>query len=230
MRKTSVLLWCLVVHAGAACAAPLATLDRDGAWVSVEAYGDNVVHVTIAADKGEVLKGPGFGILRDASDNSAFKHTGDAQGDTFVSGAIRLHVDAAPPPHAPSLGEKYFAPSLAPVALQVHNPSGELLVDMTGWEMSPHVVSGEKTWQVGASFVPHADEHYYGMGQNQEGILDLRGRVIDCRHWYDAPAGEQLCVPFMVSSRGYGIIWDNPSATRLIAAIHGRTAFQSTVG
>jgi alpha-D-xyloside xylohydrolase len=31
-------------------AAPIATLDRNGAWVSVEAYGPNVIHVTIAAD------------------------------------------------------------------------------------------------------------------------------------------------------------------------------------
>ena len=48
---------------GAAHAAPLATLDRNGAWVSVEAYGPNVVRVTIATDKAEALKGPGYGIL-----------------------------------------------------------------------------------------------------------------------------------------------------------------------
>jgi alpha-D-xyloside xylohydrolase len=70
------------------------------------------------------------------------------------------------------------------------------------------------------------------MGQNQEstGPLDLRGRVLDCKHWYDAPAGESVCVPFMVSSKGYGIVWDNPSATRFIAGINGRTSFQSNVG
>ena len=27
----------------------------------------------------------------------------------------------------------------------------------------------------------------------QEGKLDLRGRTIDCRHYYDAPAGETVC-------------------------------------
>ena len=60
--------------------------------------------------------------------------------------------------------------------------------------------------------------------------LDLRGRVLDCKHWYDAPAGETVCVPFMVSSKGYGIVWDNPSATRFIAGVNGKTAFQSQVG
>ena len=226
MTCAMVLLACTAV----ATAAPIATLDRDGAWVSVEGYGPNVVHITIAVDKAEVLRGPGFGILAQGADSSAFRQARDVGGDTFASSALKLHVDAAPPPHVPSQGEKYFAPSLAPVALQVRNTRGELLLSMSSWEMSPHEVAGEKTWQVGASFTAPADEHYYGLGQNQEGILDLRGRVIDCKHWYDAPAGETVCVPFMVSSRGYGVVWDNPSATRFVAAVNGRTAFQSNVG
>ncbi|MEI9905990.1 MAG: hypothetical protein WDN06_20355 [Asticcacaulis sp.] len=84
---------------------------------------------------------------------------------------------------------------------------------MNGWEMAPHEDSGEATYQVGATFSSAADEHYYGFGQNQEGILDLRGRAIDCKHWYDAPFGETVCVPMLVSSKGYAIVWDNPSDT-----------------
>jgi alpha-D-xyloside xylohydrolase len=215
-----------------AAAAPITTLDRNGAWVSVEAYGPNVVHVTIAADKAEALKGPGFGILPNNADNAAFRHTSGNDGDSFVSPALSLRVAPAPQPRIPSQAEKYFAPQLAPVALQVRNARGELLLDMTGWDLAPHTVNGEKTYQAGASFSAPADEHYYGMGQNQEstGPLDLRGRTIDCKHWYDAPAGETVCVPFMVSSKGYGIVWDNPSATRFVAGVNGRTAFQSNVG
>jgi alpha-D-xyloside xylohydrolase len=114
----------------------------------------------------------------------------------------------------------------------VLNARGEQVVSMNGWEMSPQTVNTEKTFQVGASFSVARDEHYYGMGQNQEslGALDLRGRTLDCKHWYDAPAGESVCVPFMVSSKGYGIVWDNPSATRFVAGVNGRTAFQSNVG
>ncbi|UGQ44554.1 glycoside hydrolase family 31 protein [Massilia endophytica] len=217
---------------GAACAAPIATLDRNGAWVSVEAYGPNVVHVTIAAEKAEALRGPGYGILPKNADNSAFRHSSGKDGDSFTSPALSLSVAPAPQPRAPTQPEKYFAPQLAPVGLQVKNAKGELVLNMTGWELSPHTVNGEKTYQAGASFSAPAGEHYYGMGQNQEstGPLDLRGRVIDCKHWYDAPAGESVCVPFMVSSKGYGIIWDNPSATRFVAGVNGRTAFQSNVG
>ncbi|HTN40538.1 MAG TPA: glycoside hydrolase family 31 protein [Asticcacaulis sp.] len=222
----------ILALATAVTAAPISTLDRNGAWVSVEAYGPNIVHVTIAADKAEVLKAPGYGILADHADNAAFKQTSDSNGNIFASGALTLHVNAAPAPRVPTQGEKYFAPSLAPVGLQIQNAKGETVLTMNSWEMSPHTVNGEDTYQVGAAFAAPDGEHYYGMGQNQESLssLDLRGRVLDCAHWYDAPAGETVCVPFMVSSKGYGIVWDNPSATRFVGGVNGKLGFQSKVG
>jgi len=232
LKRSLIALTSAFAIAPAAFAAPLATLDRNGAWVTVEAYGPNIVHVTIAVDKAEVLKGPGYGILPKNADNGAFRHSGGADGDTFVSNGMTLRVNPAPAPRTPSQGEKYFAPALAPVGLQVLNAKGEKVLEMGGWEMSPQTVNGEKTYQVGATFAAARDEHLYGMGQNQESMsgIDLRGRVLDCRHWYDAPGGESVCVPFMVSSKGYGIVWDNPSATRFQGAIHDRTVFQSQVG
>lgn len=224
--------------ASAALAAPggsnsgAALLDRDGAWVSVEAYGPNVIHVTIATDKAKVLSGAGYGILQQNVDNTALRHATGADGDDFVSPALALHVDPAPAPHVPSSADRYFAPALAPVSLHLRNAAGQSLVSMDGWEMSPHTVAGEATFQVGASFSTAPGEHYYGMGQNQQsrGPLDLAGRVIDCQHWYDAPGGETVCVPVLVSSRGYAIIWDNASDTHLAAAMRGRTSIQSKVG
>ncbi|MCR6660620.1 MAG: hypothetical protein NVV72_15210 [Asticcacaulis sp.] len=160
--------------ATAVSAAPISTLDRNGAYVSVEAYGPNIVHVTIAVDKAEVLKAPGYGILADHADNGAFKQSNDANGDTFASNGLTLHVNAAPAPHVPSQGEKYFAPSLAPVALQIQNAKGETVLSMNSWEMSPHEVNGEQTYQVGAAFAAPDGEHYYGMGQNRG--IDERSR------------------------------------------------------
>ncbi|MDG3439242.1 glycoside hydrolase family 31 protein [Nitrospirillum amazonense] len=211
---------------------PIAVLDRYGAFVSVEGYGANVVRVTIATEKDQALKGPGYGLLPGAVDNSGFHRTSDQGGDSFASSALTLHVDAAKAPRVPSTMEKYFAPQLPPVTLQVKNARGEVVLNMDGWSMAPHTVAGEKTYQVGASFKSPADEHYYGMGQNQQSVgpLDLRGRTLDCKHWYDAPGGETVCVPVLVSSKGYAIVWDNPAETVLNAGINGATSLTSTVG
>lgn len=227
LLKRAVLLLCLV--AGSAAAEPLALLDRNGSYVSVEAYAPNIVRITLSQDQDLVLAPPGYGISGSA-DSEGWKHSADKSGDHFESGAMAVDVQAQPWPGPPTQMDRYFAPALPPVSLSVRKPDGTMLLHMNGWEMAPHTVSGEKTYRVGADFAAPADEHYYGLGQNQEGILDYRGRTIDCRHNYDAPAGETVCVPFLVTNKGYGVVWDNPSATTVSPGLHGRTVWRSNVG
>ena len=210
-------------------AAPLALLDRGGSQVSIESYAPNIVRITISLDKDLALAPPGFGI-NGAADSTGWQHRITASGDEFSSEVMSLEVKAQPWPGAPSQMERYFAPSLPPVSLAVRKAGGDPMLRMSGWEMAPHTVNGEKTFRVGATFDAPADEHYYGLGQNQEGILDYRGHTIDCKHYYDAPAGETVCVPFMVTNKGYGIVWDNPSETVVSAGLHGQTTWRSAVG
>ncbi|PXA94811.1 alpha-glucosidase, partial [Caulobacter sp. D4A] len=221
----------LSAAAGLAVAAPTTTVDRNGSYVSVETYAPNVIRVTISQDKDLAKAAPGYGINGQPSDKG-WRHDQKAGADVFTSSELSLEVVAQPWPGAPSLQERYFAPSLPPVSIKVRKADGTSLVDMNGWELSPHVVSGEKTYRAGATFSTTADEHFYGLGQNQEseGALDLRGRTIDCKHDYDAPHGETVCVPFLVTSKGYGILWDNPSATKIYPGVNGRTLWQSNVG
>jgi len=59
--------------------------------------------------------------------------------------------------------------------------------------------------------VSHKDERFYGMGLNAvAGTLNLKGSVIDLyqRH-------VKHVVPFVVSSEGYGFLWNNPSLGRV---------------
>ena len=53
------------------------------------------------------------------------------------------------------------------------------------------------------------EERFYGMGENAAGRLNLKGCVIDLyqRH-------VKAVVPFVVSSKGYGYLWNNPSLGR----------------
>jgi alpha-D-xyloside xylohydrolase len=214
---------------GPAMATPLALLDRNGSYVAIEAYAPNIVRITLAPQKDLALAPPGYGFVG-TPDAAGWKHEARAGADVFESAALSLQVNAQPWPGPPTQMERYFAPSLPPVSLSVRDAHGRTLLEMSGWEMSPHVVNGEKTFRVGAMFAAPADEHYYGLGQNQEGILDYRGRTIDCKHNYDAPAGETVCVPFLVTNKGYGVVWDNPSATVISPGVHGQTVWQSNVG
>ncbi len=74
------------------------------------------------------------------------------------------------------------------------------------------------------------DEHYYGLGENQEGFLDHRGHPVRCWNDYTAPAAPTTCVPFLITNKGYGLLWDNPSKTTIIPGFNEQTRWSSEVG
>jgi alpha-D-xyloside xylohydrolase len=49
-------------------------------------------------------------------------------------------------------------------------------------------------------------EKMFGMGQYQQPYLDIKGTQVELAH-----RNSQASVPFAVSSRGYGFLWNNPS-------------------
>ena len=65
-----------------------------------------------------------------------------------------------------------------------------------------------KAWQVQQSFISPPDEAMYGLGQHQEGIFDVRGVPIRL-----SQANTNISIPFLLSSKGYGILWNNASLT-----------------
>ncbi len=65
-----------------------------------------------------------------------------------------------------------------------------------------------KVWQVQQTFVSPPDEALYGLGQHQEGIFNVRTVPIRLHQ-----ANTNISVPFLLSTKGYGILWNNPSLT-----------------
>ncbi|HEU5395810.1 MAG TPA: glycoside hydrolase family 31 protein [Verrucomicrobiae bacterium] len=61
-----------------------------------------------------------------------------------------------------------------------------------------------------ASFTAFDDERIYGLGQRRHGLLDQKGCVLELTH-----RNSQISIPFLVSSRGYGLLWHNPGVGRV---------------
>lgn len=61
-------------------------------------------------------------------------------------------------------------------------------------------------YQLTVRFESRPDEKIYGMGQYQQPWLDLKGCVLEL-----AQRNSQASVPFMQSSLGYGLLWNNPA-------------------
>ena len=78
-----------------------------------------------------------------------------------------------------------------------------------GRTLTPAEVQDVQTFHVRQQWEPNADESLYGLGQRQIGILDIKGYDLDL--WQH---NTHVVVPLLVSSRGYGVLWDNLSYTR----------------
>jgi len=64
-------------------------------------------------------------------------------------------------------------------------------------------------YRVSLYFKAYEDEHFYGMGQYANGHLDLKGCVLEL-----AQKNTQISIPFLISTRNYGFIWNNPAIGR----------------
>ena len=109
--------------------------------------------------------------------------------------------------------------------LEIYNQKGELLLneyvrnrkDMFGEtccslevearEYKP-MIGGD--YRITMRFVSNPDEKIYGMGQYQQPYLDLKGADLEL-----AQRNSQASVPFMLSSLGYGFLWNNPAVGRV---------------
>jgi alpha-D-xyloside xylohydrolase len=201
----------------AAASGQQVVLSRANATVALQGFAPNVVRVTLSLDHDAALAAPGVGIVA-AGNATGWSHTAGNDGDTYRSDKLVVHV--SPESHGKPGGTqgdiaRYFNGSTPHVGIWIGTAAGATLLDMHDWQMSvPNHKDGNADvlndrrpgdppfFQVGATFASPGDEHYYGLGQNQEGFLDLRGHSLDCAHDYTAPAGPSICVPFVVTNKG----------------------------
>jgi alpha-D-xyloside xylohydrolase len=235
-----------VPHAGATNAeeSPV-ILNRDGASIVVEPYAQNIVRITLSISKDQAMAAPGYGLVA-APSGAGWTHQHQDQGDIYQSSRLIVAVAAHhPPQQQPTQVDigKYFSEPSPPAHITVSTRTGKTLLDMTNWWMSmPSHKDGNASvlhdrrpsdapfYQVGAVFASPDDEHYYGLGQNQEGFLDHRGHTVECWHNYLATGGPSICVPFLVTNYGYGMVWDNPSKTTIKPGFNEQTRWSSEVG
>jgi alpha-D-xyloside xylohydrolase len=222
-------------------------IDRKGETIVLEAYAPNIVRVTLSLQADSAKAGPGYGIVGKPAE-SGWKASQTEWSDVFASDRIVVTVDRPRPSGKPPVQtqvdiSKYFNGSTPGAHITFDTPNGKRLLEMKGWSQGvPNQKEGTALlryqrresdpafYTVGATFASPEDEHYYGLGQNQEGFLDHRGHAVRCWADYLATAGPSFCVPFMVTNKGYGVLWDNPSRTTIEPGFNEETRWKSEVG
>jgi alpha-D-xyloside xylohydrolase len=79
-----------------------------------------------------------------------------------------------------------------------------------GKTFSSTTVNGERTFALKQVFESPDNEAFYGLGQHQDGVMNYKGSQVELLQ-----NNTEVAVPFMVSNKNYGILWDNYSITRV---------------
>ena len=79
-------------------------------------------------------------------------------------------------------------------------------LDVEAREFKP-IIGGD--YRLTMRFISNPAEKLYGMGQYQQPYLDLKGADLELAH-----RNSQASVPFLLSSLGYGFLWNNPAVGR----------------
>lgn len=73
----------------------------------------------------------------------------------------------------------------------------------------PVSIDAGRSWQVRQSFITTGNEAFYGLGQHQQGLMNYKGNVVTLSQY-----NSEVAIPFLVSNKNYGILWDNYSITK----------------
>ena len=94
--------------------------------------------------------------------------------------------------------------------LAYSDASGAPLVQEGPNTMTPVTVNGERTYHAEAFIgLWGSTEALYGLGQHQAGVWNYHGESVDI-----AQDNTNISIPLLLSSKGYGIFWNNASRSR----------------
>ncbi len=118
-------------------------------------------------------------------------------------GALRLEVDF-------NVGHAYPEPLIT-----FRNADGtELLTEAREhfWMPGARVFQGNRSgaYEIHQQFAAYPGERLYGLGQRTHGRLDIKGLALDL-----VQRNGEVNIPFVLSDRGYGLLWNVPAVGRV---------------
>jgi len=175
---------------------------RDASHVlQVEPWGSDSVRVR-AARHAVVDDLPGA-LDRPASDGEAVVEDAEADGQRLIVGELTVTLDRS--------GSLRFTRT---------SSGAELTREVPGHFAWPgpraFTANGDGYYRIEQRFAAYDDERIYGLGQHQHGRLDQKGLVLDL-----VQRNAEVSIPFLMSSRGYGMLWNSPAVGRVELAANG---------
>lgn len=95
-------------------------------------------------------------------------------------------------------------------AVSFKDASGKTVLAEQGRSaFKPLSIDGKGFYAISQRFNPATDEGFYGLGQHQNGQMNYNGQDVELAQYNRA-----IAIPFVLSTRNYGVLWDNNGITR----------------
>src|SRR5690606_15131891 len=166
--------------------------DASAADVRLQVVGERIVRVSADPD-GDFKRSPSLMRSTSATSVPAFKIEQDDDAVRLQAAGISAQV------------------ALADGQVSFFDAAGKPLLAETAGARTFEAVEFEGTpyYSLRQRFQSQGDEAFYGTGLHQQGWMNLKGRDVELlQHNIDN------AIPYLVSSRNYGILWDNNAITR----------------
>jgi len=158
--------------------------------VRLEVMADNIVHVVKLDQSGKSLNPSLMTVAAPVSGNFSVVASGK---DKVTLKARKISV----------------AVSLATGQVQFFNAAGKAFLTQQAESMAPVDVDGKPFLAVKQGFNYGTRDAFYGLGQHQNHQMNLNGEdVLLMQH------NMAIAVPFVVSDKNYGVLWDNNAISR----------------
>lgn len=79
---------------------------------------------------------------------------------------------------------------------------------MNGRNFQPAIFEGQPSYNIKQVYETSADDAYYGLGQHQDDVYNYKGQQV-----FLFQNNTEVAVPFLVSTKNYGLLWDNYSVS-----------------
>lgn len=128
-----------------------------------------------------------------------------------------IYVDCPTPKFSVKDHDEKFRVRMPKIMLEIEKKSGKISYYTTSGKLflkeadrylEESLVQDERTYRAEQQFFTPSDEFLYGLGQFQDGFLNLRGLSRRLTQ-----VNTQISIPFILSSNGYGLLWNNYGLT-----------------
>lgn len=127
-----------------------------------------------------------------------------------LAGGFTVSEARTPPAVTLSTGRSSAQVDLGTGRIAFRNASGKVVLAQSGPPtFRPASAEGTPWLSISQMFNRSTDEGFYGLGQHQNGQMNYNGEDVEL-----AQHNMDVAIPLVVSTRNYGLLWDNDSITR----------------